>query len=66
MSHVKRGHAADRRVQPHVPIPDPNVPDCCATCGVRTDLANRLHTDRPPAAVQAHTAVERARLAETD
>lgn len=37
-----------------------------ATCGVRTDVPNALHTDRPPAAVQAHNAVERARLAETD
>jgi hypothetical protein len=61
----RRGHAADRRARAHVPIPAPDAPDCC-TCGLRIDLKNQLHTDRPPAAVQAHTAVERARLAEHD
>ncbi len=66
MSGVKRGHAADRRVRPHEPIPDPQVPGCCATCGLRTDVTNALHTDRPPAAVQAHNAVERRKLGEHD
>ena len=65
MSHVKRGHAADRRVRPHMPTPDPGAPDCC-TCGLTLAARNALHVDRPPAAAQAHTAVERARLAETD
>lgn len=61
----RRGQAADHRVRAHVPLPDPAAPDCC-TCGLRLDLPNALHVDRPPAAVQAHTAVERRKLADHD
>lgn len=60
----RRGHAADHRVRPHVPIPDDL--DCCRVCNLRTDVANKLHTDRPPAAVTEHQAAERRRLGETE
>lgn len=66
MSQVKRGHAADHRVRPHPELDDPAVPGTCQICHLPTGTRNALHTDRPPAAVQAHTAVERRKLAETD
>jgi hypothetical protein len=66
VSYVKRGHAADRRVRPHRELPDPAVPGCCSVCGLRTDLPNKLHTDRPTPAAEAHQAVERRTLGEHD
>jgi hypothetical protein len=66
VSRVRRGHAADHRVRPHAEIEDPAVPGTCQICRLPTGTANQLHTDRPPAAVQAHNAVERARLADND
>lgn len=58
MSHVQRGHAADRRVRAHVPIEDPEAVGCCSICQVRTDVPNRLHLDQPPPEVQAARDVE--------
>lgn len=59
-----RSYAVERRVRPHVPIEDDA--GNCTICNLPIAVKNALHVDTPPAAVQAHNAVERARLAETD
>lgn len=66
MSASRRGHAADRRVRPHVPADDPQTPGCCAICRLPVGLKNRLHLDRLPAVDPDITAAEHRRLAERD
>jgi hypothetical protein len=50
---------------PHVPTPDPNVPDCC-TCGLRTDVPNQHHIDHYPTTSPDAAAFERRQLGEKE
>ena len=64
---MRRGTAAHRRAQPHVPVEDPQAPGCCATCRLPLGkIRNDRHVDQLPAVDPAITAAEARRLGEHD
>ena len=60
---MRRGTAAHRRAQPHVPVE--GDPGCCAVCNLPLGKTrNDRHVDQLPAVDPAITAAERRRLGE--
>lgn len=54
------------RGQPHIPVDDPDTPDCCLTCRVRTDLPNGAHIQPGDLPDNPAADLERRRLGEGD
>lgn len=66
---MKRGTAAHRRVHPHLPVEDTQVPGCCVTCRLplgTNPYASELHVEQLPAVDPDITAAEHRRLGDRD